>query len=62
MAKILISALGAGKSNREYPTTKYKIDELIYEESFIGNALTKHFKIDKNIVIGTKNHFGKSYT
>lgn len=54
MAKILISALGAGKSNREYPTTKYKIDELIYEESFIGNALTKHFKIDKNIVIGTK--------
>lgn len=54
MAKILISALGAGKSNRQYPTTKYKIEDSIYEESFIGNALTKHFKIDKNIVIGTK--------
>lgn len=54
MAKILISALGAGRNNRQYTKTKYKIENSIYEESFIGNALSKHFKIDKNIVIGTK--------
>lgn len=63
MGKILISALGAGKAgeNRSYRKATYKIDDKKYEESFIGIALTKHFHIDKNIVLGTKKSIWEEY-
>jgi CRISPR-associated Csx2 family protein len=63
MRKILISALGAGKAgeNRSYRKATYKIDDKKYDESFIGIALTKHFNIDKNIVLGTKKSIWEEY-
>lgn len=64
MSKILISALGAGRSkeNRVYPKSKYKIENKVYdEESFIGIALIKHFQIDKNIIIGTSKSIWEEY-
>ncbi len=55
MAKILISSLGRGKETKgKYSDANYRIEnEIYYEEKFIANALTKHFKIDKNIILGT---------
>ena len=63
MGKILISALGAGRAgeNRSYRKAIYEIDNKKYEESFIGIALTKHFNIDKNIVLGTKKSIWEEY-
>ncbi len=58
--KILISSLGAGirkNSNShmpgEYATTKYQIDDKVYEEQFIARALVKHLDIEKVFLIGT---------
>ena len=61
MAKILISALGTGKleknniSAREYTRTVYRFQdcEKEYETSFIAAALSEHFQIDKLYLVGT---------
>ncbi|WP_319371665.1 TIGR02221 family CRISPR-associated protein [uncultured Ilyobacter sp.] len=58
MARILISPLGTGikKENQNvYKKTKYKIEDKFYNESFISIALTKHFDIDKQFLIGTSS-------
>ena len=60
MAKVLISALGAN-AKREYRKANYLIEENTYEEPFIGVALTKHYKIDKNIIIGTSKSLWEEY-
>jgi CRISPR-associated Csx2 family protein len=60
MAKVLISALGSN-SKRGYRKANYLIDNKTYEEPFIGIALTKHFNIDKNIIIGTSKSLWEEY-
>ncbi len=54
MAKILISSLGIGsKRDGEYQKARYKIDGLVYDTSFIADALTQHLEIDKLFLVGT---------
>ncbi len=59
MAKILISPIGTGglskdnTSAREYRKTNYKIDEKVYERSFVSSALKDHLGIDHILFIGT---------
>jgi CRISPR-associated Csx2 family protein len=59
MAKVLISLLGTGglnqdnKSNREYRTAPYKINDKIIESSFVTSVLTEELTCDKVIIIGT---------
>lgn len=60
MAKVLISALGAN-AKREYRKANYLIEDKTYEEPFIGVALTKHYKIDRNIIIGTSKSLWEEY-
>jgi DNA gyrase/topoisomerase IV subunit A len=60
MAKVLISALGAN-AKREYKKANYLIEDKTYEEPFIGVALTKHYKIDRNIIIGTSKSLWEEY-
>jgi len=55
MAKILISSIGTGQQKEgEYRKTKYKIDNKIYETSFVSYALNQHHNFDKIYLIGTK--------
>lgn len=55
MAKILISSLGTGrKSDGGYQQARYKIDDEIYETSFVSDAIIKHYDIDKLFLVGTK--------
>ncbi len=55
MAKILISSLGTGrKSDGGYQQARYKIDDEIYETSFVSDAIIKHYSIDKLFLVGTK--------
>lgn len=58
--KVLISSLGAGRKKNElshmpgeYATTKYQIDDKLYEEQFIARALVKHLNIEKVFLVGT---------
>ena len=61
MAKILISALGTGRrekdniSVREYDKTVYRFqdNQREYETSFIAAALSEHFQVDKLYLVGT---------
>ncbi len=60
MAKVLIASIGTGRLNkkgdqstREYQNAKYEIDGKFYETTFISDALSKHFSIDKTFLIGT---------
>ena len=55
MAKILISSLGTGrKSDGGYQQARYKINDEIYETSFVSDAIIKHYGIDKLFLVGTK--------
>lgn len=64
MAKILVSSLGtARKEDGTYKKAKYKIEDKEYETSFIADALTKHLKIDKLFLVGTKKSiWDEAYT
>lgn len=64
MAKVLISSLGTGnKKDGSYTKAKYKIDEKIYETSFIADALNKHIDFDKIFLVGTKKSiWDEAYT
>jgi CRISPR-associated Csx2 family protein len=58
MTRILISPIGAGRKNEktsEYLKTTYKIEDKLYNTSFISLALTEHFDIDKQFLIGTSS-------
>ena len=64
MAKVLISSLGTGSANNDvYQKTKYKIDNSIYETSFVADATIKHYRIDKVFFVGTnKSIWDEAYT
>ncbi len=64
MAKVLISSLGTGSANNGvYQKTKYKIDDSIYETSFVADATIKHYGIDKVFFVGTnKSIWDEAYT
>jgi CRISPR-associated Csx2 family protein len=54
MAKILISPLGAGKTeNGKYVSTFYRIGDTVEETTFISSVMTKHINFDKIFFIGT---------
>lgn len=53
MAKILISSIGAGASNREYRSANYFIDNKYYEKTFIASALYENLSLDGIVFIGT---------
>ncbi|RMH75615.1 MAG: TIGR02221 family CRISPR-associated protein [Cyanobacteria bacterium J007] len=58
MAKILISSIGTGSldrnaTERKYRTAQYKIDEKLYESSFIASVLDRHLDVDRIVLIGT---------
>jgi len=61
MKRILIAPLGTGayqdsskpRYEREYKTVKYSLEGKIYETPFVSEALMKHYKVDKIILIGT---------
>lgn len=63
IVEILIAPLGSGGYEekgvgmREYRTAKYKFPDSgkIYETSFITAAISEHLKVDKIILVGTKN-------
>jgi len=65
MAKILISSLGTG-NNKDgvYQKAKYQFaNEVLYETSFIADAILKHHKIDKLFLVGTKKSmWDEAYT
>jgi CRISPR-associated Csx2 family protein len=55
MAKILISSLGTGqRADGSYSKAKYKIENEIYETSFIADALNRHLDFDKIFLVGTR--------
>ncbi len=64
MAKILISSLGTGrKSDGGYQQARYKINDKIYETSFVSDAIIKHYGIDKLFLVGTKKSiWDEAYT
>lgn len=63
MSRVLISFLGTGPrkddskeqghSLRKYKEAKYRLDNEIYESSFVSAALCEHYDIDRVIMIGT---------
>ena len=63
MSRVLISFLGTGprkddqkelgQSLRRYKETKYRLDDEIYEGSFVSSAICEHYDIDRVIMIGT---------
>lgn len=63
MSRVLISFLGTGPrkddqkerehSLRRYKETKYRLDNEIYEGSFVSSAICEHYDIDRVIMIGT---------
>ncbi|WP_434580251.1 TIGR02221 family CRISPR-associated protein [Sulfurimonas sp. NW15] len=54
MAKILISSLGTGrKEEGSYKKAKYRLDDKVYETSFIAKAIDEHINLDKIFLIGT---------
>ena len=56
MSKVLISFLGTSQKqeNRKYRTADYKFnDGETITTSFIADAIRKHYKVDKLILIGT---------
>ena len=63
MSRVLISFLGTGPrkddpkerghSLRRYKETKYRLDNEIYEGSFVSSAICEHYDIDRIIMIGT---------
>lgn len=62
MSKVLISFLGTGaqnkdkaKNDRTYQKANYKFEngDLIENTSFVADALVKHYKIEKVILVGT---------
>lgn len=67
MAKVLISFLGTGPTNdkgegkREYESAVYKIDDKIYETTFVTAALNDHIQANKRIVIGTVKSMWEEY-
>jgi CRISPR-associated Csx2 family protein len=65
MAKVLISFLGTGsledKASRKYTKVKYKIENISYETSFVSQAIAKHFKTDKKIILGTAKSMWEEY-
>ena len=70
MAKVLISFLGTGPSDKlqSYKTTKYRFEQSgnEYECSFLASAIAEEYNVDKIFLIGTVksmwdevyNHFG----
>ncbi len=57
MAKVLISFLGTGPTDRlqSYKTTKYRFEQSDneYECSFLASAIAKEYNVDKIFLIGT---------
>ncbi|MDR3178039.1 MAG: TIGR02221 family CRISPR-associated protein [Campylobacteraceae bacterium] len=58
MAKILISLVGTGKiindgESKSYKRTDYSLNDKLYNESFVANAIIKHYQINKLFFIGT---------
>ncbi len=56
MAKVLISFIGTGNSNNGvYPNANYQFNDSkeLYTTQFIADAISRHYKIDKLILIGT---------
>lgn len=55
MAKILITALGSVKKEREYWEATYKFmdSDKKYKTSFIAAAISQHLQIDKMFIVGT---------
>jgi CRISPR-associated Csx2 family protein len=64
MAKILISSLGMGaKKDGSYSKAKYKIDNEVYEASFISSVICSHLQIEKLFLIGTsKSIWDEAYS
>ena len=55
MAKVLISSIGTGqKKEGSYEKASYKIDDKLYETSFIADALKQHLEIDVLYLVGTR--------
>lgn len=54
MAKILIASIGTGRyGQNKYEKVKYKINNRVYQESFVAKALSNHIFVDKIYLFGT---------